>query len=133
MRGAVRVLGVTAGVLALFVSGPVAAAEKFAGTATDPTGAISFGAVTFTVKGGKVRNFTVEGATVTNGGCGGYKSVIVPTIPLRGGRMIGVYTPVPGVDDSIRVNGTITKGRASGTFAEGPLCELRGKFTAKRR
>lgn len=109
------------------------AADKYVGEATNSNGSVSYGKVTFTVSGSKIKKFKVEGATVSNGNCGGYKSVVVPTMKLKGSKIVGAYQPVPGVDDIISVNGTLKNGKARGAFTEGPLCQIEGRFTARRR
>lgn len=109
------------------------AADKYVGKATNSTGDVSYGKVTFTVKGSKIKGFEVEGATVGNGNCGGYKGVVVPTMKLKGSRIVGSYQPIAGIDDIITVNGRIKGGKARGVFTEGPLCQLEGRFTASRR
>lgn len=90
---------------------------------------VNYGKVTFKVVGSKIRNFTVQGVT---SGCG-FKSVVVPTLRIRGRRFSGSYQPVPGLDDIITVNGTFNGTRASGTFVEGPLCSAAGRFSARRK
>lgn len=128
--------GVAAGLVALVAAAGMSvswAADKYVGQATNSTGSVSYGKVTFTVKGAKIKNFKVEGATVSNGNCGGFKSVVVPTMKIKGSRIIGGYQPVPGVDDLISVNGRLKGGSARGVFTEGPLCQIEGRFTAKRR
>ena len=109
------------------------AADKYVGKATNSDGSVSYGKVTFTVKGSKIKKFTVEGATVSNGGCGGFKSVVVPTMKLKGTRIAGAYQPVKGIDDIISVRGTLKGGKAKGVFTEGPLCQVDGRFTASKR
>lgn len=109
------------------------AADKYVGKATNSDGTVSYGKVTFTVKGSKIKNFKVEGATVSNGNCGGFKSVVVPTMRLKGSKIAGSYQPVKGVDDIITVRGSIKGGKAKGVFTEGPLCQVDGRFTARKR
>lgn len=121
----------------LAVASP-AAASRWLGKATDRAGDFEYGKVTFTVSGSTMRNLVIEG--VTTSGCGGYKSVIVPKLKIRGSKFSGSYVPVPGKNDIIRVTGKIKGSRATAIFSEGsidptkpPLCENEGKFTAKRR
>jgi hypothetical protein len=116
---------------------PPAAAEAAAepgpwkGRATSKDGTFRYGKVTFRVRGRTIRNLKIESVTV--GGCGGLgmKSIVVPKLTITGRRFRGVYKPVPDVDDTIIVTGTISGGRARGTFTEGPLCSAEGKFTAR--
>ncbi|MFM1847178.1 MAG: hypothetical protein RL417_652 [Pseudomonadota bacterium] len=111
----------------------VEAQSSWRGTSTNMAGNFNYGPVSFKVRSGFVRNFLVEG--VTTSGCGGYKSVIVPKIKIRGRTFKGTYRPIPGIDDVIRVNGKFDSKfkRASGTFSEGPLCVNAGKFSARKR
>jgi hypothetical protein len=83
------------------------------------------------VKGSTIRNLKIEGVTVS--GCGGYKTIVVPRLRIRGTRFSGSYKPVPDVDDVIIVRGTITSRRARATFSEGPTCQGEGRFTARPR
>ncbi len=101
------------------------------GQATSKDGTFQYGKVTFRVRGRTIRNLKIESVTV--GGCGGLgmKSIVVPKLTISGRKFRGVYQPVPGVDDTIIVTGTISRGRARGTFTEGPLCSAEGKFTAR--
>lgn len=123
---------ITAGII--LTTAPTAwAAEKYVGKATNMDGSVSYGKVTFTVKGSTIKKFYVEGVTVSNGNCGGFKSVVVPTMKLKGSRIKGAYQPVKGVDDIISVSGRLKNGKAKGVFTEGPLCQLGGRFTAKKR
>ena len=133
-RGAVAVAATTALVLA---GASPAAAAKWTGKATNLAGDFNYGKVTFTTSGSTMKNLKIEG--VTTSGCGGYKSVIVPKLKIKGGRFSGNYVPVPGLNDVIRVRGTISGSTARGQFSEGPLdiakpplCQNKGKFTARR-
>lgn len=107
------------------------AASKWEGTSTNTKGDFNYGKVTFTLQGNTIKNFKIEG--VTTSGCGGYKSVIVPKIKVRGSKFSAGYVPVPGLDDIVVVNGKIRGNTATGTFSEGPLCSNAGKFRAKRK
>ena len=99
------------------------------GQATSIDRKSKYGKVTFKVKGSTIRNLKIE--SVTTSGCGGFKSVVVPKLKIKGTRFTGTYKPVPGVDDIISVNGKISGGKASGTFSEGPLCGNGGRFSAR--
>ena len=127
------VLVIAVCLLAAMPAAAGAAVEQgaWAGRATSMKGDFKYGKVTFRVKGKTMRNLTIEG--VTTSGCGGFKSVIVPKLTIKGTRFTGAYAPVPGVDDIISVNGTIKNGKAKGTFSEGPLCQNAGRFTAKAK
>ncbi len=107
------------------------AAEKYKGKATNLAGNFNYGAVTFTVSGSTMKNLIIEGVTTI--GCGGYKNVVVPSVKIRGAKFSASYQPIPGINDIIKVSGTIRSGKVSGTFSEGPLCYNSGKFTAKRQ
>jgi len=99
------------------------------GAATNEKGTFNFGPVSFVVKGNEIVNFKIE--RVTTSGCGGMKSVIVPSgIKIQGSEFGGSYQPIDGVDDTIIVTGTLTGNSASGSFSEGPTCRNSGKFTA---
>ncbi len=48
-------------------------------------------------------------------GCGGTKSVIIPSgIVIRGSEFAGFHKPIDGVDDTTIVTGTISGNSASG-------------------
>ena len=135
MRRGTLTLFVSAG-LALSGASPALAA-KWTGKATNLAGNFNYGKVTFTTSGSTMKNLVIEG--VTTSGCGGYKSVIVPKLKIRGGKFTGSYVPVPGKNDVIRVTGTISGSTAKGRFSEGPLdiakpplCQNKGKFMASR-
>ena len=117
--------------LPLADAGGAVKAGQWVGQATNMKGDFKYGKVTFKVKGNTIRNLKIE--SVTTSGCGGFKSVIVPKLTIKGTRFIGAYQPVPGVDDIISVNGTIKGGKAKGTFSEGPLCQNAGRFTARAK
>lgn len=106
------------------------AADKWEGRATNLKGDFKYGKVTFTVSGSRIKNLQIE--AVTTSGCGGFKNVIVPSVKIRKTRFSASYRPIPGIDDIVRVSGTISNGKARGTFSEGPLCVNAGKFSAKR-
>jgi hypothetical protein len=128
-----RVLLVVACLTAL----PIAIAEGAAragawtGKATSPDGKFAYGKVTFTVKGKTMRNLKIESVTVS--GCGGFKSIVVPKLTIKGNTFSGSYAPVPDVEDIIVVKGTISGRTAKGRFTEGPLCAGDGKFTARAK
>jgi hypothetical protein len=99
------------------------------GQATSEDGSFKYGKVTFRVRGNTIRNLKIEGVTVS--GCGGFKSIVVPRLTIRGSRFSGSYKPVPDVDDVIIVRGTISGRTARATFSEGPTCVGKGRFTAR--
>jgi len=107
------------------------AVDKYEGKATNSAGDFNYGKVTFTVSGTTMKDLKIEG--VTTSGCGGYKNVIVPKIKIRGTKFSAGYVPVPGLDDIVTVSGTIRNGKVTGIFAEGPLCQNDGKFTARKK
>jgi hypothetical protein len=130
-------LAVLAAAAFLVTGATPALAAKWTGKATNLAGDFNYGKVTFTTSGSTMKNLVIEG--VTTSGCGGYKSVIVPKLKIRGGKFSASYVPVPGLNDVIRVRGTIRGSRASGQFSEGPLdiskpplCQNKGKFTASK-
>lgn len=129
-------IAVASACVALGAASPAMAA-KWTGKATNLAGNFNYGKVTFTTSGSTMKNLKIEG--VTTSGCGGYKSVIVPKLKIKGSRFSGSYVPVPGLNDVIRVSGTIRGSSASGQFSEGPLdiakpplCQNNGRFTARR-
>jgi hypothetical protein len=107
------------------------AQSRWKGTSTNMSRNFNYGPVSFTLRGRTIKDFKVEG--VTTSGCGGFKNVVVPRIAVRGNRIRATYRPIPGIDDFIRVNGTILGSRASGTFSEGPLCVNAGRWSARKR
>lgn len=102
---------------------------KWTGTSTNMAGDFNYGKVSFTVTGGDVRDFLIEGVTVS--GCGGFKSIVVPRLTLKGTVMSGSYDPVPGVKDTITVKARFAGGVVRGTFTEGPTCVGAGRFVAR--
>ena len=111
--------------------GAAAKAGSWSGQATSKDGSFKYGKVTFKVKGSSITNLKIEGVTVS--GCGGYKTIFVPKVRIKGSKFTAIYQPDPEIEDTIRVRGTISGSRATGTFAEGPLCEGEGKFTARAK
>lgn len=115
-----------------------ALAARWTGKATNLAGDFNYGKVTFTTSGSTMKNLVIEG--VTTSGCGGYKSVIVPKLKIRGGKFSASYFPLGrSYNDVILVSGTIRGSKATGRFSEGPhdpakppLCQNKGKFTASR-
>lgn len=109
----------------------VAAARTGAwrGQATSKDSSFKYGKVSFRVRGAFIRDLKIESVTVS--GCGGMKTIFVPRARIRGSRFSATYKPVPDLDDTIIVRGTISGRSARGTFSEGPLCVGEGKFTAR--
>ena len=99
------------------------------GTSTNVAGDFSYGQVSFTVARGVVKDFIIEGVTVS--GCGGYKSIVVPRLTIKGSSISGSYDPVPGVQDTITVKARFAAGVIRGTFTEGPTCVGAGRFVAR--
>jgi hypothetical protein len=99
------------------------------GQATSTDTSFKYGKVSFRVSGSTIRNLKIEGVTVS--GCGGFKTIVVPRLRIRGTKFSGSYKPVPDVDDTIIVRGTITSRSAKATFSEGPTCVGKGRFTAR--
>ena len=124
-------LACVAGLALPSAAGAAAEPGPWKGRATSNDGTFKYGKVTFRVRGKTMRNLKIESVTV--GGCGGLgmKSIIVPKLTIKGTKFRGVYKPVPDVDDTIIVTGTISGGKAKGKFTEGPLCQGAGKFTAR--
>ena len=128
------------GAAALLAAAPVGASPamperggvpqgKWTGTSTNMAGDFSYGKVSFTVARGVVRDFVIEGVTVS--GCGGYKSIVVPRLTIKGTSISGSYDPVPGVQDTITVKARFAGGAIRGTFTEGPTCVGAGRFVAR--
>ena len=130
---ALRCMTILASALVILTQGMSVcyAVDRYEGQATNSTGTFNYGKVTFTVSGTTMKDLKIEG--VTTSGCGGYKNVIVPKIKIRGTKFSAGYVPVPGLDDIVTVSGTIRNGKVTGIFAEGPLCQNDGKFTARKK
>ncbi|CAB4920256.1 unannotated protein [freshwater metagenome] len=109
----------------------LASGSRWRGSSTNLKGDFTYGKVSFTLSGSTIRDFVIEG--VTTSGCGGFKSVVVPRIRLKGSVISVKYRPIEGIDDWIVIAGRIRGGKATGTFREGPLCSNEGRFTARRR
>lgn len=120
-------VAVAADALAAARSGP------WRGQATSTDGSFKYGKVSFRVRGSYIRDLKIESVTVS--GCGGLgmKTIFVPKARIRGTKFSAAYQPVPDVEDTIIVRGTINGSKAKGTFSEGPLCQGKGKFTARAR
>lgn len=101
---------------------------KWTGTSTNTEGTFNYGKVSFTVASGAVTKFTIAGVTVS--GCGGYMSIVVPRIPIKGKSFSGSYVPVKGIDQTVTVSGRLTGAQIKGTFKSGPTCVGAGRFTA---
>ena len=131
---------VSMGAALLFVAGPAGASPgiparggvppgKWTGTSASMAGDINYGKVRFAVARGVVKDFIIEGVTVS--GCGGYKSIAVPRLTVKGNAISGSYDPVPGVQDTIIVTARYVGGVIRGTFTEGPTCVGAGRFVAR--
>ena len=119
-------------VAAMMIPLGASADSNWRGTSTNLTGNFNYGPVTFKVSGNKIVKFKIEG--VTTSGCGGYKNVLVPRITIKKNKTFSVvYTPIPGIDDKVRVKGKFNGNKVTGTFSEGPLCSNAGKFRATRQ
>ena len=93
--------------------------QTWEGTSTNEKGDFNYGPVTFTVKGDQIVDFKIE--KVTTNGCGGMKNVIVPSgIVVKGSEFGGSYQPVPGIDDTVIVTGTIQDKNINRKITEGP-------------
>jgi hypothetical protein len=110
-----------------------ARAGAWRGQATSTDASFKYGKVSFRVRGSYIRDLKIESVTVS--GCGGLgmKTIVVPKARIRGTKFSAAYNPVPDVDDTIIVRGTINASKAKGTFSEGPVCQGKGKFTARAR
>ena len=119
--------------VALAVAAPSAdgavRAGAWKGKATSTDGKFNFGKVTFRVKGNTVRNLKIEAVTVS--GCGGFTTIVVPKLTIKGTKLSGSYKPVESSDQIIIVTGTISGRTAKAKFTAGPTCVGEGKFTAK--
>ena len=118
---------------ALAVAAPsaegAATGGSWKGKATSTDGDFNYGKVTFRVKGNTVRNLKIEAVTVS--GCGGFTTIVVPKLTIRGTKLSGSYKPVPDSDQIIIVTGTIKGRTAKAKFTAGPTCVGEGRFTAK--
>ena len=101
------------------------------GTSTNMDRTFNYGKVSFTVGKGVVTNFKIEGVTVS--GCGGYRTIVVPRLSIKGRSIAGSYEPVPGIDDVVIVPARFVGGKIVGTFTEGPTCSGAGRFVATPR
>ncbi len=110
-------------------SAPAAASGQWVGKATNLDGTVNYGAVRFTVRGDRVRNFVIEGVTTE---CG-YMSLAMNTMRIKGNRLTGAYQPVEDIDQIIVVNATFSGRTITGTFTSGPLCGGEGAFSARAR
>lgn len=128
-----RLLGslASATIATLLLAG-VADASKWVGRATNLKGDFNYGKVTFTVKGGFIRNLKIEAVT-TKSSTIPFTTVVVPKAKIRGNTFSARHVPVPGIEDVIKVSGTIKGSIAKGRFQEGPLIPCEGKFTARKR
>lgn len=99
------------------------------GTSTNLDRNFNYGPVSMKVRKGVITNFLIEGVTVS--GCGGYKSIVVPRLVIRGTKVSGSYQPIPGINDEIKVTGSFAGGAFRGVFTEGPLCQGAGRFIAR--
>jgi nitrous oxidase accessory protein NosD len=119
--------------VALAVAAPsaegAARAGAWKGKATSPDGTFKYGKVTFRVKGNTVRNLKIEAVTVS--GCGGFTTIVVPKLTIKGTKLSGSYKPLPDSDQIIIVTGTISGTKARAKFTAGPTCVGEGKFTAR--
>ena len=106
---------------------PRAGAWKGRATSTDTD--FKYGKVSFRVKGKTVRNLKIEGVTVS--GCGGFMTIVVPKLTIKGTKFSGSYKPVADSDQIIIVTGTITRRSAKAKFTAGPTCVGEGRFTAR--
>ena len=106
---------------------PRSGAWKGQATSTDTD--FKYGKVSFRVSGKTVRNLKIEGVTVS--GCGGFMTIVVPKLTIKGTKFSGSYKPVPDSDQIIIVTGTITSRSAKAKFTAGPTCVGEGRFTAK--
>lgn len=125
-----RLFPVLAGALTvaiLFVGS--ADASRWSGTATNLKGDFRFGKVTFTVKGGYIRNLRIRAVTCSST-IVPFTTIVVPKAKIKGKTFYGKYVPVPGINDAIKVGGTISGSVARGTFREGPLITCEGRFKA---
>ena len=131
---------VVLGAVALLVATPVGASPAaparggvpqgmWVGTSTNMAGDVDYGKVRFTVARGVVKDFVIEGVSVS--GCGGYKSIVVPRLTIKGSSISGSHDPVPGVQDTIIVKARFAGGVIRGTFTEGPTCVGAGRFVAR--
>ena len=99
------------------------------GKATSTDGKFNFGKVTFRVKGTRVTNLKIEAVTVD--GCGGFTTIVVPKLTIKGSKLSGRYKPLPDNDQIIIVTGTFSGGKLTAKFTAGPTCRGAGKFTAR--
>ena len=99
------------------------------GRATSTDGDFRYGKVTFKVRGKTMRSLKIESVTVS--GCGGFMTIVVPKLTIKGSKFSGTYKPLADSDQTIIVTGTISSRKATGKFTAGPTCVGEGKFTAR--
>ena len=118
----------------LLVAVPAGSAEAAArggswrGQATSTDRDTKYGKVSFRVSGSKITRFTLRGVPVPD--CGGTKVVVVFKLRIRGTKFSGRASDEATGDVAV-VRGTISGGRARGTFSTGPKCGAKGRFTAR--
>lgn len=117
--------------LALVATAVAAPSGVWKGKATNMDRDFRYGKVSFRVSGSKMTNLKIEAVTVS--GCGGFTTLVIPKLTIRGRRFTGAYQPVKGTDQIVSANGTFSGSTAEGTFSAGPLCRGAGRFTARRR
>ena len=140
-RGGAAIVGIVAMVAAMGLSAPAHAMPSdkvsprvlvkrgpWVGTSTNWDRNFDYGKVTFTVGAGVVRNFKVEGVSVS--GCGNYMNIVVPQLTLKGRDITGTYQPYPDIAVVITVAARFAGGKIRGTFTQGPDCRGAGRFTA---
>lgn len=117
--------------LALIATAEAAPSGSWRGKATNMARDFNYGKVTFRTSGKRMTNLKIEAVTVS--GCGGFTTLVIPRLTIKGRRFTGAYQPVKGVDQIVSANGTFSGSIAKGTFSAGPLCRGAGRFTARLR
>ena len=124
-----------AGALAsLLVFAGAADASKWVGKATNLKGDFNYGKVTFTVKGGFIRNLTIRAVTTKSDEIP-FTTVVLPKAKITGGTFFGrkSYPLLPGDMEVVEAGGTIRGSVAKGRFNQGPLIDCEGKFTTRKQ
>lgn len=127
--------GIAVGVLAaagVLVATPLMASSPgtWRGIATGVGETHGYGRVSFRVEGQVVRDLAIAG--VRGRDCpAGVSALVIPSARIVNGRFAAQVRPVPGVDWTITVRGTIGRATAQGTAVAGPVCRGTVRFAAR--
>jgi hypothetical protein len=91
------------------------------------------GKVSFTVGGGKVKKFTIDGVYANCYGGGMLMTVYVPAARIRNNRFSRTYRPEPDSEFQVTLKGRFSGSKAAGTVKGEGLCGYEEKWTARKR